>query len=83
MVTGLPLTSRTVIFNLLSQAVNTTRIELTGNAKEIELCITKYQVNILNRKFISCVVMELLKYSKMRHGSEIPDFMLRTFLRPH
>ena len=81
MVTGLPLTSRTAIFNLLSQAVNTTRIEMTGNAKEI--LPIKHQVNIYNGKFTSCVVMELLKYSKMRHGSEIPDFMLRTFLRPH
>ena len=80
MVTGLSLTSRTAIFNLLSQAVNTTRIGITGNAKEI---LPIYQVNILNRKFTSCVVMELFKYSKMRHGSEIPDFMLRTFLRPH
>lgn len=80
MVTGLSLTSRTAIFNLLSQAVNTTRIELTGNAKEI---LPIYQVDIHNRKFTSYVVMELLKYSKMRHGSEIPDFMLRTFLRPH
>ena len=81
MVTGLPLTSRLAIFNLLSHAVNTYRIEMTGNAKEI--LPIKYQVDIHNRKFTSYVVMELLKYSKMRHGSEIPDFMLRTFLRPH
>ena len=53
---------------------------MTGNAKEI---LPIYQVDIHNRKFTSYVVMELLKYSKMRHGSEIPDFMLRTFLRPH
>ena len=53
---------------------------MTGNAKEI---LPIYPVNIYNRKFTSCVAMELLKYSKMIHGSEIPDFMLRTFLRPH
>ena len=80
MVTGLPLKSRTAIFSLLSQAVNTTGIEMTGNTKET---LSVYPVNIYNRKFTSCVAMELLKYSKMRHGSEIPDFMLRTFLRPH
>ena len=81
MVTGLPLTSGTAIFNLLSQAVITTRIEMTGNAKEI--LPIKYPVNIYNRKFTSCVAMELLKYSEIQHRSEIPDFMLRTFLRPH
>ena len=54
---------------------------MTGNANEI--LPIKYPVNIYNPKFNSCLAMELLKYSKMRHGSEIPDFMLRTFLRPH
>ena len=50
------------IFNFLSQAVNTTRIELTENAKEI---LPIYQVDIYNRTLTYCVVMELLQYSKI------------------